>query len=204
MILSKKTTIIILAVTLASITALAAAVIVIRRPKAPDFTAKSPAQITEYLSSPKFRQLDPETRRTTARSAMREMMVSRAREYCSLSPDRRTDYLDEVIDSMESSRRQFESMRSEFRSRQADAQPQSPESQQQVRSPQPRPDAQQDSRSPRGTSRPNRNRFRSPEGRRARMEFVSAETRAQMSKYRQALRQRMTERGMTFGRPRPR
>ncbi len=63
----------------------------------------------EYLQSDEFRNLDPNTRRTTARSVMRQAMTDSAEKYAKLPPEQRTDYLDKIIDTMETRRREFRS-----------------------------------------------------------------------------------------------
>jgi SNF2 family DNA or RNA helicase len=150
---------------------------VARRAKPFDATGKKPEQIFEYLQSDEFRNLDPNTRRDYARQAFGQMMTQRAKEYCELPPEKRTAYLDEVIDSMQSQRREFESRRTEFR----------------------RPRDGEPNRRPfNPATRPRRK----PEDMRARRELTDPTTRAQMAAFRQAMGERMRQRGITpRGRP---
>jgi len=183
-----------------------------RQPSAPDFREKKPEQISEYLRSQEFRDLDRDARRAIGREAMSQMMVSRAKEYSELAPEQRIAYLDKVIDTMQERRREFESMRREIAAGRGG--PGSRRGGLEGRG--------RDSESGRSQLRPGRQpmlsrsgapdnrwrtrrrgRRRTPERMRARSEFVDPRTRAQMAKFRQALRERMRERGIQF-RPRPR
>jgi len=145
-----------------------------RQGKPADFSSQKPEQIEQYLRSDEFRNLAPNTRRAYARQAFRQMMTQRAKEYCELPPEKRTVYLDNIIDTMRARRREFESRRREFG---------------------PPRDGQQDRRRPR--------RRRRPEDMRARSESIDPASRAQMGAFRQAMRERMSQRGINPPRRRP-
>jgi len=169
-----------------------------RGPRA-DFTGKSPDEIAEYLRSAEFRNLDPNTRRVNAREAMGEMMTSRVREYFDLPAEQRTAYLDKIIDARESRRREFG--RREFLGRGESAVRREAEPRRlnaRTISRQRRPD--RIGAPDRPSRRPGqggwRRRRRSPERMRARMERRDPVTRAQMAKFREALRERMRQRGI--------
>jgi hypothetical protein len=176
-------------------------------PAAANFSDKSPEQIAEYLQPEEFRNLDRGVRRSRARQAMEQMMTIRAREYSELPAAQQVAYLDKVIDDMQSRRREFGARRRGFEGRRGDngfrrrefaggregAESRGGEFQGGREQTRPRWDAGDGSQRPR-----RRGRRRSPERRRARSEFVDPKTRAQRAKFREALRQRMRERGMDF------
>lgn len=167
---------------------------------APDFSDKNSEQIAGYLRSDEFNNLDRDARRAAARQAMRQMMAGRAKEYSDLPSEERIAYLDKVIDTMQSRRREFESMRGGFGGRRGGPESIRREFEGRREQAQFRSDAQSDQRPPRWR-RGQRGRRRSPERMRARTEFVDPKTRAQMAKFREALRQRMRERGIDFRSP---
>jgi hypothetical protein len=174
---TNKKLIIIISAVLISLAAGSVVWKVTRRAKLPDVTGKKPEQIFEYFQSEEFRNLDPNTRRNYARRAFDQMITQRAKEYCELPPEKRTAYLDEIIDSMQSQRREFESRRTE--------------------SMRPR-DGEQNRRPSRPRTRPRRR----PEDMRARREPIAPATRAQRAAFRQAMGERMRQRGITpRGRP---
>ncbi|MHC4623969.1 MAG: hypothetical protein ACYS4W_08715 [Planctomycetota bacterium] len=169
----------------------------------PDFREKKPEEIREYLRSEAFRNMDREARWGVARRAMEQMMTSRARAYFELPVEERVVYIDKVIDEMESRRREFRSRRREFGGRRESRGERRREGEGRVE----RARLGRDGRGGRdGQGRPRwgggrrRGRRRSPERRRARSEFIDAETRAIRAKFREALRRRMRERGIDFGR----
>ncbi|MFZ0034937.1 MAG: hypothetical protein WAK60_08140 [Sedimentisphaerales bacterium] len=144
-----------------------------RRAKPANIAGQKPEQIFEYLRSDEFGNLDPNTRREYAQRVFRQMMTQHAKEYCELPPEKRTAYLDGLIDNMQSQRREFESQRMGLR--------------------RPR-DGEQDRRPPRQRGR--------PENMRARRELIDPTSLAQMAAFRRAMAERMGQRGMTpRGRP---
>lgn len=168
-----------------------------RQPELPDVTGKKPEQILEYFQSDEFRNLDPNTRRDYARRAFGQMMTQRAKEYCELPPEERTAYLDELIDDMQSRRREFESRRGEFGPRPRGRGFMRPRNGEQGGEQDGGQDGEQDRRPPR---RPRRG----PEDMRARRERIDPTSRAQMSAFRRAMGERMRQRGMTPRRGPPR
>lgn len=138
-----------------------------RQGKPADFAGQKREQIEQYLRSDEFRDLDPNTRRAYARQAFRRMTTQRAKEYCELSPQDRIAYLDNIIDTMQSRRREFGPPR----------------------------DGQQGRRPPRPR--------RKPEDMRARGESIDPASRAQMGAFRQAMQERMRQRGIAPPRRRP-
>jgi len=167
---TNKKLIIIISAVLVSLVAGSVVWHVARRTKPVNFIGQKPEQIFKYLSSEEFRNFDPNTRRRYARQAFDQIITQRAEEYYELPPEKRTAYLDEVIDSMQSQRREFESRRAEFM--------------------RPR-DGEQNLQSAR--SRPRRK----PEDMRARREPIPPATRAKMAAFRQAIGERMRQRGIT-------
>lgn len=173
---TNKKLIIIISAVLISLAAGSVVWHVARRAKPFDATGKKPEQIFEYLQSDEFRNLDPNTRRDYARQAFGQMMTQRAKEYSELPPEKRTAYLDEVIDSMQSQRREFESRRAGFM--------------------RPR-DGEPNRRTFNPSANPSNRPRRKPEDMRARRELTDPTTRAQMAAFRQALGARMQQRGIT-------
>ncbi|HUW18063.1 MAG TPA: hypothetical protein VMW16_02040 [Sedimentisphaerales bacterium] len=202
--MSRKTVVTVSIGVLAVVAALVVWFVSGRGPRVPDFSEKKPEQIRQYLASDQFRNLDRETRRTIAREAMEQMMTSRAKEYCELPAEQRVAYLDKVIDEMQSRRREFESRRGEFTGRREGPRDRGREGGRQGEQARVRPTR---SAAQSGQPRPRRGpgrlgRRRSSEGRRRRREFTDPRTRAIRAKFREALQQRMRERGLDFGPPR--
>ncbi len=187
--LSKKSILIVSVAVLTMATTVTAWLVTHRKPDAPDFRNKKSEQIIEYLKSDEFKNLDQGARRNTGRQALRQIMTTHAKEYCRLPPENQSEYLDNAIDTMQSRRREFEAIRGDMRNR--DRGSDRPE-QRQFNS------DTQDRRQRRGRGSGWRGRRRSPERMRARKEFVTPETRAQIRKFRQALRERMSRRGIDF------
>ncbi len=79
-----------------------------------DFSGQTPEQIRAYLRSKDFNSLDEQMRRDIGRVARIQMMEYRVNEYFSMPEDKRTAYLDKMIDEMEA-------RRAEFRARRPDA-----------------------------------------------------------------------------------
>ncbi len=206
----------IIIVSVAGLSVAAASIVwlVARRPSVTNFSDKSPEQIAEYLRSDEFRNLDRDTRRTSAREAMGQMMTSTAKEYCELPVKERIAYLDKVIETMQSRRREFESRRREFEGRRESSEPGRPgrrefegsrEGSESMRREFEARREQVLSRFGAGDGRgrggqPGRWRGgrRSPERMRARTEFRDPKVRAQMAKFREAIRERMMEQGIDF------
>jgi len=179
------------------------------RDRPANFSGKSADEIAEYFRSDEFKNLDPNTRRASAREAMGEMMTGRVREYFELPVEQRTAYLDKIIDSRESRQRGFGFGRRGFAGPRGSREFRRGEPSGQ-RAPEPR---RLDGSRGSGRRRPDRigapdrprrgpgqggrrGRRRSPERMRARMERHDPVTRAQMAKFREALRERMRERGI--------
>ncbi len=131
-----------------------------------DFSGQTPEQIRAYLRSKDFNSLDEQMRRDIGRVARIQMMEYRVNEYFSIPEDKRTAYLDKLIDRMEA-------RRAEFRARHPDAND---------------PNDRQ--------RRQRRQFARSAEERRARMESVDPLTRAKRAAFRDAMRARRQERGI--------
>ena len=220
-----RKSIIIVSVAALSVAAASIVWLIIRRPSVTNFSNKSPEQIAEYLRSEEFRNLDRDTRRASAREAMGQMMTSQAKEYCELPMEERVAYLDKVIETMQSRRREFEGRRrgfegqregSESRRGEFEAQREGPEAsrrefegqregseagrrrfegrREQVQS----RFGTGDGRGRGGQPGRGRGQRRSPERMRARTEFTDPKVRAQMAKFREALRERMMEQGIDF------
>ncbi len=79
-----------------------------------DFSGQTPEQIRAYLRSKDFNSLDEQARRDIGRAARIEMMEYRVNEYFNQPDDKRTAYLDKMIDEMQA-------RRGEFRARRPDA-----------------------------------------------------------------------------------
>ena len=189
----------IIIVSVAALSVAAASIIwlVARRPRVPDFSDKAPEQIAEYLRSEEFRNLDRDARRASAREAMFQMMTGRAKEYCELPVEERVAYLDKVIETMQSRRREFESRRREFEAQREGSDPGRREFEAQGEQVQSRFGARDGSQRQRWQGRW-RGQRRSPERMRARTEFRDPKVRAQMAKFREAIRERMMEQGIDF------
>lgn len=143
-----------------------------RQSATPNPARQKPEQIAEYFRSDEFRNLDPNERRSYIREAMRQRMAQNVKEYCKLEPEERIAYLDKVIDTMQSRRREFGARRREFESR-----------------------GEQDQRPHNDRQRNDRRRGRrrrNPEDMRARRESITPET----GEFSRALRQRMQEQGI--------
>lgn len=173
---TNKKLIIIISAVLISLAAGSVVWHVARRTKPVNFIEQKPEQIFKYLRSEEFRNLDPNTRRSYARQAFGQIMTQRAKEYSELPPEKRTAYLDEVIDSMQSQRREFESRRAEFM--------------------RPR-DGEPNRRTSNPSANPSSRPRRKPEDMRARREPIPPATRAQIAAFRQAMGERMRQRGIT-------
>lgn len=209
-----RKSIIIVSVTALSVIAASIVWLVVRQLSVPDFSDKKPEEIAEYIRSDEFRNLDRDARRTTTRAAMGQMMTSQVNEYFELPAEQRIAYLDKVIETMQSRRSEFETQRRnfgaqrdgseaerrDFRTQREGSDARRREYEAQREQTQLRTDAQDNRRQPRWQGR-RRGRRRSPERMRARSEFGDPKIRAQRAKFRQALRQRMIERGVSFGPP---
>ncbi|MCK4752168.1 MAG: hypothetical protein KAS75_01885 [Planctomycetes bacterium] len=77
-----------------------------RKGAIPKINIEEPNQIAEYFQSDEFRNLDPNARRVTARSVIRQIMTDSAEKYAQLPTEERIAYLDKVIDSMEGRRQE--------------------------------------------------------------------------------------------------
>ena len=202
--------IIIVSVAALSMAAASTIWLVARRPRVSDFSDKNPEQIAEYLRSEEFRNLDRDARRASAREAMFQMMTGRAKEYCELPVEERVAYIDKVIETMQSRRSEFEARRREFEGRREGSEPgrfwrREFEGRREGSDPgrrefeargeqvQSRFGAQDGSQRQRW-----RGGRRSPERMRARTEFADPKVRAQMAKFREAIRERMMEQGIDF------
>jgi len=174
-----------------------------------DIGGNSADSIASYCRSDEFTNLDPNTRRATVREDMGEMMIVRVREYFELPVEQRTAYLDKIIDARESRGREFGFGRRQFAGRGG---------RREFRRGEPGgrdggESSRVDARNSSGRRRPDRiaapdrrrrgpgqggrrGRRPSPERMRARMERHDPVTRAQMAKFREALRERMRQRGI--------
>ena len=76
-----------------------------------DFSGQTPEQIRAYLRSKDFNSLDDQTRRMVGRAARIAMMNYRVNEYFSLPENKRTAYLDKMIDEIEARRAEFQARR---------------------------------------------------------------------------------------------
>ena len=72
-----------------------------------DFSGRTPEQIRAYLRSKDFNSIDEQTRRAVGRAARIEMMEYRVNEYFGMPEDKRTAYLDKMINEMEARRGEF-------------------------------------------------------------------------------------------------
>jgi hypothetical protein len=189
----RKTIIIVLAAGF-SVAAVSTVWLAARQPSVPDFSDKKLDEIADYLRSDEFREMDRGTRRASIREAMGQMMASRAKEYCELPAQEQTAYLDEVIDSMQTRRREIEGRREDYESRRREFEARREQTQA-------RSDAQDGGQRRRWQGR-RRGRRRSAERMRLRTEFIDPKVRAQRAKFREALRERMRERGISFRPPR--
>jgi len=168
---------------LAGITLGFARLIGTRQSGMPDFSRQKPERIAAYLESEKFAALEPNTRRLHARRAFRQLVTAQAAKYSALPPEEKEAYLDKVIDSIAGWRERMRTMRGRFEPGRMDP---------------------NDFRRRRGPNGRGRRRWAKPEDRRRRREFIRPEQRAQMRAFRQAMRERMRQRGIEspFRRPR--
>ncbi|MGA2173025.1 MAG: hypothetical protein ABSG82_08490 [Sedimentisphaerales bacterium] len=184
----KNKTILIVTVVLAAGMAIAVP-IAVRHFSKPDFSKMDPRQIREYFDSNQFRDANEDTRRQMREQigeAMQTRMTAQVNEYFALPEgDKRTEYLDKVIDDMQARRAEF------LAGRDSNGPP--------------------DANGPRRFGPPDANGFRrfgqrganagqrpriNPERMRARSERISADTRVKMIQFRQDLFNRMQERGI--------
>jgi len=183
----KNKTILIAAIVLAAGIAIAVPIAVKHYSK-PDFTKMSPRQIREYFDSNQFRDANEDKRREIRQQmgeAMQARMEAQANEYCALSSDQKTVYLDKIIDEMQA-------RRAEFLARDANG----PPDPNRFRRFGPR-----DPNSPRRQQGQQGRQFRMPEPSRMRerSERISADTRVKMSQFRRDMMNRMQERGIQMG-----
>lgn len=148
--------------------------------KTPKPVEQSNEEITEYFQSEQFQALDPNDRRDYARQARRQMMANNMEGYFETPQEQRVAYLDEIIDSMQNWREMFRGQRGgrdRWRGRDGE-----------------RADGQ---RRQRGQGqRGRRGRGRNLERSRERAESRDPAQTAKRSAFRQAMRDRMNERGI--------
>ena len=142
-------------------------VAIIKNGKEPDFSGQSREQIREFLDSNDFRDQEPNERRQIARSAMREVITSNAREYYELTPKERVKYLDDTIDRMEEMRSKREQYIEEMKAQGKEI-PQRPQ-----------------------------RRTPKPDDMRERMESTDPVTRAQIQQFFRDIRARRQQRGLS-------
>ena len=145
----------------------------------PNPAKQSTEEITEYVSSEKFQNLERDERHDYFRTAMNSRTNAHAAAYAKLPVEEKPAYLDKVIDEMGTQRQQFSQLRRSRRDPNATARRREMGGDDEQRQQQ-------------------RRQMRSPEGQRARMESVSPEVRD----FRRAIRQRMRQRGIRRGRGR--
>jgi hypothetical protein len=184
----KNKTILIAAVVLAAGMAIAGP-IAVRHFSKPDFSKMNPRQIREYFDSNQFRDANEDTRRQMREQigeAMQTRMTAQVNGYFALPEgDKRTEYLDKIIDDMQARRAEF------LAGRDGNGPP--------------------DANGPPGFGPPDANGFRrfgrqgpnagqrprmNPERMRARSERIGADTRVKMIQFRRELFNRMQERGI--------
>ena len=173
---TRKKKVIIISAALAALCITAAAVTWVTfsgRKKLPDFAGKNRQDVINYLQSEEFRKLDQRTRRDLGRQAFGQLMADTARQYCELPPQEKVAYLDKIIDDMETRRKEFAAdgnnpFRRRFR----------------------------DPNDPNGPSQQRRRPRIAPEQMRARMESIDSTTRAQMTEFMIAMRERRQQRGL--------
>jgi hypothetical protein len=106
----KSKTILIVAVVLAAGMAIAVP-IAVRHFSKPDFSKMNPRQIREYFDSNQFRDANEDTRRQMREQigeAMQARMTAQVNGYFALPEgDKRTEYLDNIIDEMQARRAEF-------------------------------------------------------------------------------------------------
>ncbi|MGA2322503.1 MAG: hypothetical protein ABSG22_01485 [Sedimentisphaerales bacterium] len=153
----------------------------------PDFTKMSPRQIREYFDSNQFRDANEDKRqemREQMGEAMQARMEAQVNEYFSLPDEKKTAYLDKIIDDMEA-------RRAEFLARDANGPPD------------PNRFRRFGPRDPNFMQRQGQQarQFRRPEPSRMRerSERIGTDTRIQMAQFRQDLMNRMQERGIQMG-----
>ena len=180
-----KRTIIIAAIASVCLAGASATVIVLRhKPSIPEPVNQTGEQLREFIKSDEFRNLQRRQQRRYIRRAMGVQMVKRAETYHQLPREKRIEYLDKTIDTMQKRREEFRSIRQQLRSQRMQS-----ESQDQ------RNTADANSRRA-WQQRSSRRRGFNIENMRARRESVDPKRRAQMSKFRRALRDRMQQRGI--------
>ena len=182
----KSKTILIAAIVLAAGIAIAVP-IAIKHYSKPDFAKMNPRQIRQYFDSNQFRDANENKRREIreqAGEAMRARMEAQVNEYFSLPDEKKTAYLDKIIDDMET-------RRADFLTRDTNGPP----------------DPNRFRRfGPRDANSPQRQMARrqfqrpEPSRMRERPERISADTRVKMDQFRRDLMNRMQERGITPGR----
>jgi hypothetical protein len=147
----------------------------------PDPAAQSREQIIETLGSEEFRSLQTQQRRDYARKAFRQVMHKTVDEYFELPDEKKTAYLDKVIDQRH---RRREQRRQRF-SRQNDN----------ARS-EDRPERQAAGDDQKPQNRRPRRRERSAGSIRGFSERMDSATRAKFVQFRKDMRARMQQRGM--------
>ena len=181
----KNKTILIVALVIGTVISVTMAV---RHYSKPDFTKMTPQQIRQYFDSNQFRDANEDKRqemREQMGEAMQARMEAQANEYSSLPDEKKTAYLDKIIDDMEA-------RRAEFLARDANGPPD------------PNRFRRFGPRDPNFMQRQGQQarQFRRPEPSRMRerSERIGTDTRIQMAQFRQDLMNRMQERGITPGR----
>jgi hypothetical protein len=149
----------------------------------PDVDVNEPNDVREFVESEEFQEMDEQERREFFRNTMQKTIVSRADEYVKLSEDRKTQYLDNIIDQM---RKRINRMRRARRDGDRDFGP---------------PQAQQDEKNSRGGGEQRRRpRRMDASAMRGRFESMSADNRAKITQFMMDLHNRVQQRGIAPGR----
>lgn len=144
----------------------------------PDIDVNEPNNIREFVESEEFREMDESQRREFFRETMRKAIVSRADEYVKLPEDRKTEYLDNIINQMQNRMRRFR-----------DERERTPADDNSPRPPRRDPEDGDRRRGPRGPMDASRMR--------GRFESMDATVRAKITQFMMDLHRRMQQRGIT-------
>ena len=158
----------------------------------PNFAKMSPQQIRQYFDSNEFRDANEDKKRDIREQmgeAMQARMEAQVNEYFSLPDEKKTVYLDKIIDDMQA-------RRAEFLARDANDANGPPDPNRFRRfGPQDPNRPRFGQRGPNAGQRPRVN----PERRRERSSRMSTETRVKMDQFRRDMMNRMQERGIQMG-----
>ncbi|MEN6384427.1 MAG: hypothetical protein ABFD79_04450 [Phycisphaerales bacterium] len=149
----------------------------------PDPHKQSYEKIMAYRNSDKFNRLSPQEQMRYMGASMRTVMDHHVETYYTLPEEKKTAYLDSLIDEMQAQRAKFEQMRNQF----------------------PRPQRPRDGNDVNDPNRAARRAERmaqrnNPSNARARREQGNPEERAKQMQFMQAMQKRMKERGISMPR----